>query len=624
MSFTLRSNLFACGGMVALGIAAMGNQAARAQAPAPDAPPSISRAVRPATAASVLKRSTYVAMPDGTRLAVDIYLPEGYATGPRLPAILEQTRYYRSQAIGADPVKSCKIVAPHYAFFALRGYAVIVADVRGTGASYGTRPAEFSDPEVEDGSRLVDWIAAQPWSNGSVGADGISYVGTTSEMLLRNHNPKVKAVAPISGGYDFYADLDFPGGARNKFFIGGWGAFNKALDAGHPEAIPVLAQLGWHGPCPVDGDEDGKQVAAAIGEHQHNLDSAAELRAVKFRDDAWASGAAAWPDPARYRRSIDELQTPLLAIAGWYDSGYANAAIERFRNTTSRQQWLVIPSANHGVRAFYAPSVTGPMPANFDADAEVLRFFDHYVAGMDNGYEREPRVRWFTSGIDTWQSSSTWPQPTKTMTLCFSPTRTLETRPCAGAGTIDYVPTADAQTGDNTRWNTTLGGAPVYYGDRATVDRQLLAFTGQALTSPASVTGHPVVTLDLKNTTADADYFVYLEEVKPSGAAFYVTEGVLRASHSAIGPVGYASTLPTHSDLAADQLTDTANRRIKLAIRLQPTSHVFARGSRIRLVIAGTDRAHFDSPSLEGQHWTIRVGRAGSQLQLPLATGTGG
>ncbi|WP_174297547.1 CocE/NonD family hydrolase [Sphingomonas bacterium] len=617
MSFARKFKLFG----MALGAAAISGPAVRAQTSAPDAP-TWSGTPRPATS-KVVKHSTYVAMPDGTRLAVDVYLPDPVAPGQKLPAVLEQTRYYRSTAIGADPAQSCKAVSPHFGFFASRGYAVVVLDVRGTGASFGTRAAEFSDVEVEDGSRIVDWIAAQPWSNGRVGDEGISYVGTTAEMLLRNHNPKVKAVAPISAGYDYYSDLDFPGGARNQFFITGWGGFDRALDVGHPELVPLLAQLDWRGPCPVDGDGDGKLKAAAIAGHQRNVNSGNELGPVNFRDDPSLSGPTTWPNPSIYRRSIDQLHTPLLAISGWYDSGYANGAIERFQNSTSPERRLIVPSSNHGVRAFYEPGVSTPTASSFDADAEILRFFDHYVAGMDNGYDREPRVRWFSTGIDRWRSAPTWPRQARETTFCLTGAATLDAGPCTGSGVVDFSPDADAATGDHSRWNTTLGGGPVYYDERTDVDRRLLSFTGPALTSAVDVTGYPSIDLSVTNTGADADYFVYLEEVKASGAAMYVTEGVLRASHSAIGPVDHKSFAPSHSDRAADRLTDTAGRKLRMAIRFQPISHVFAKGSRIRLVIAGSDKAHFASPPLDGQRWKIDIGRGGSELRLPLSAALG-
>ena len=616
MSFPGTIKLLGC---IAFVVIAMGEQEGRAQAPAPDAPTWASPVPRSPTT-KVVKHSTYVAMPDGTRLAVDVYLPDPLAPGKRLPAVLEQTRYYRSSEIGADPAESCRAVSPHFAFFASRGYAVVVLDVRGTGASFGTRAAEFSDIEVEDGSRIVDWIAAQPWSNGRVGDEGISYVGTTAEMLLRNHNPKVKAVAPISAGYDYYSDLDFPGGVRNQFFITGWGGFDHALDVGHPELVPALAQLGWRGPCQVDGDHDGKLKAAAIAGHQHNVNSGTDLRTVQFRDDQSVSGPTTWPNPAIYRRSIDQLHTPLLAISGWYDSGYANGAIERFLNSTSPERRLIIPSSNHGVRSFYEPGVAQATASSFDADVEILRFFDHYVAGMNNGYEHEPHVRFFTTGIDKWQSASTWPRQTESTTFCLTKASTLETGVCAGSGTIDYSPRGDAQTGDHSRWNTTLGGGPVYYGDRSSVDRQLLSFTGETLPAAVNVTGYPTLELYMTNTSSDADYFVYLEEVKASGATLYVTEGELRASHSAIGRVDHKNFAPSHSDLAASQLKDTSGRSLRISIRFQPISHVFAKGSRIRLVIAGSDKAHFASPTLDNQHWTIDIGPARSRLQLPVTT----
>lgn len=587
----------------------------------PDAPTWISPSdVRAESYGSATKRSVYITARDGTHLAADIYLPDGVAAGTRLPTVLEQTRYYRSISFAADPVASCKIVSPAYGFFAKRGYAVVVVDVRGSGASFGTRTTEFSDAEVKDGTAVVDWITAQSWSNGRVGATGVSYVGTTSEFLVLNHHPAVKAVAPVSVGYDFYADLDFPGGLRNKLFIDNWGALNQALDDGQPAQGPMAALKAFAGPCPVEEDLDGRQLKAAILEHAGNLKSAAALQDVRFRDDPWSSGPADWPAPYADQQSLDAGSTPLLDLVGWADSGYAKGAINMMRNTTSPQQRLIIGASNHGMTAFYGPGVTEPTPSAFSIDAEILRFFDHYVAGLENGYEREPRLRWFTTGSNVWNSANAWPTTARTVRYALGAGRTLTpglgTKP---GGQDVFTPTADAGTGDFGRWNTTLGGGPVVYAERSAADADLLAYTSEPLEQDLTVTGAPVVTLAIANTAKDADYLVYLEEVDATGRAFYVSEGELRASHGRGSSMPYKTLTPGHSDLRRDAMTDTAGRTLKLDISLLPLSHRFAKGTRLRLVLAGSDSAHFSSPPLAGQRWTVKLGDGGSSLSLPVA-----
>ena len=593
-----------------------GSQATPSPSVAPDAPTWQAQVdPRAATHASVTKRSTYITAADGTRLAADIYLPAGIDPGTRLPTIVEQTRYYRSSALKSDPVGSCRAVPSQHAFFARRGYAVVVIDVRGSGASFGTRSNELSDAEVRDGAAIVDWVLAQPWSNGRVGATGISYSGNTAELILRNQHSAIKAVAPVSAGYDFYSDLDFPGGVRNRFFLQNWAALNAALDSGQPSTFPLTKVLA--GPCPVDADKDGTLLQAAIAEHAGNLNSNIAIRPVNFRDDPWAEGGG-WPSAYLHRKSLDASRTPLLSIVGWTDAGNAKGSIHRFINSRSPEQRLIVGAADHGLKTYYAPGLTKPLATQFKISAELLRFFDHYVAGTANGYDREPRLRWFTTGANRWNAADKWPQNSATLSYCFATDRTIRAADCGPARSETFIPTTDAQTGPLNRWTTALGST-VAYGERSAIDARLLTYTSQPLTADLEVTGSPIVTLRVTNSAKQADYFIYLEEVDPTGRSFYVTEGMLRASHSRPGEPPYRTILPRRSDLRRDALSDVAGRALTLPIGLLPFSHRFKAGSRLRLAIAGSDKEFFDSPPLEGQEWTVRLGNSGSALTLPLA-----
>ncbi|MFD0847353.1 CocE/NonD family hydrolase [Sphingosinicella xenopeptidilytica] len=600
--------------MIVLG-AILALAGATPQVVAPDAAPwQADRPARPASAGEVEKRSVYVTMPDGIRLAADYYLPRDLEAGKQLPVILQQTRYYRSLAARSDPTGSCRQIAPFPAYFVRRGYAVVVVDVRGTGASYGSRPTEFGMQEVKDGNAVLDWVVAQPWSNGRVGAAGVSYVGTTSELLLLNRHPAVKAVAPISAGYDFYADLDFPGGVRNSFFIQNWGAFNAALDSGNMEGIPALANVA--GPCPVDADPKGEMVAEAIRDHAENRNSAEGLSDVEFRDDP-VFGSDGWPSPYRYQRELDRDRMPLLGIASWYDSGYARSAIHRFLNSASGKQRLLISSGNHGLGHYYAPGVTVPVPSKFDLKAELIAFFDRYVAGVDNGYDREPRVRWFTTGANRWNAANTWLRSGKRVRYCLTLAGELKAQACGKAQTLSVVPENDAAPGSLSRWDTTMS-SPVAYQERSGVDSGLVNFTTEPLASDLEITGSPVFTLEITNTVSNADYFVYLEEVDSEGRAWYLTEGLVRASHHLSGKLPYQTLAAQQTNLRRDANPHTAGREITLDISMMPISHRFRQGSRIRIVLAGSDRAHFASPPLAGQKWDIAVGAHRSSLVLPV------
>jgi putative CocE/NonD family hydrolase len=123
-------------------------------------------------------------MRDDVRLAVDVNLPPGRGLGDTHPALLELTRYGRSSE-DAETGKAIPSLGKLDQFFLDHGYAVVKVDVRGSGASFGTRPIEYGPEEVRDGYDLVEWVVRQSWSDGTVGAYGTSYTwGTTPSIIL--------------------------------------------------------------------------------------------------------------------------------------------------------------------------------------------------------------------------------------------------------------------------------------------------------------------------------------------------------------------------------------------------------------------------------------------------------
>ncbi len=143
-------------------------------------------------------------MHDGCRLAIDAYVPQskaGTSAPQRFPTLLFLTPYYRRFKL--KPGGSGEVnpnTGKFRDFFVPRGYAVVVVDVRGTGASFGTRDSFRSPREREDSREIADWIVAQPWSNGAIGATGISYLGAASDFLASTGHPAVKAIAPLMRG----------------------------------------------------------------------------------------------------------------------------------------------------------------------------------------------------------------------------------------------------------------------------------------------------------------------------------------------------------------------------------------------------------------------------------------
>jgi hypothetical protein len=166
--------------------------------------------------------SVYVTMRDGCRLAVDVYVPQQKAGAPLLtqafPTILILTPYYRRFKIegATETAESCPGACRFRDLLVPRGYVLVVVDVRGSGASFGTRDSFRSPTERDDYREIADWLVRQPWSNGVIGSTGISYVGAAATFLASTGHPAVKAIAPLFAVWDTWADHYYPGGVLMK------------------------------------------------------------------------------------------------------------------------------------------------------------------------------------------------------------------------------------------------------------------------------------------------------------------------------------------------------------------------------------------------------------------------
>ncbi len=520
------------------------------------------------------RQSRYLPMPDGVRLAVDRYLPEGASATHRVPTILHLTRYHRGLRF-SDPVREAA-AGPGFGLmsFLQAGYAVVVVDVRGTGASFGTRTVEFSPEEVHDGWGILDWIVGQPWSDGGVGATGISYPGTTAELVGTIGHPALKAVAPLFSIYDFYDDVTHPGGILLEPFMRTWAGMTAQMDADQFDRLNTAVT----GVRPVDGPAGDSLLALAIAEHVRNASLWELVSQITSRDDTTREGFTLDMVSPHARYDTLSHRIPIYSMGGWAD-GFAAAPIDRFVEQPSPGSRLTMGPWNHGGGWAYYPG-QGPVRSQFDQQGELLRFFDHYLRGRSTGIDHEPPVHYFTTGSNEWRSADRWPITTH------------DTGSFHGPGIPDN-PTFDLSinptlgTGNQSRWNTILGGGAVRYPVRQrgdTVGQLQLQMFGP-LQEPLTVTGRARVFLTLDSAHPGATLFVYLEEVDASGAGVMITEG---------------------EHLVGDQAS--------VEVELLPVSHQFRRGSIIRLVVTRRDVNHFHVDS--GDREPIQLRRHG--LILPV------
>lgn len=541
--------------------------------------------------------SRYLTMRDGCRIAVDAWVPEG-AAGP-VPAVLILTPYYRRFATApgsdADPIPNAGKFVRH---LVPRGYAVVVVDVRGTGASFGTRDSFRSPREREDSREIADWVAAQPWCDGRLGATGISYPGAASDFLASTGHPAVKAIAPLFAVWDTWQDHYYPGGVFLNRLSRSYDDLMIAMDHDRRDLLKNIAYYAnpdLRGPAPVDEDVDGALVVEAVREHLGSFHMPDFITEFRFREEPLAYDAgfsSASFSPYGYREHIRK-EVAVFACSGWMDgAGFSNAAIARFLTLRDNPVHLLIGPWDHGARSNVSPWRDGVSPQFPLLDA-LLRFFDHYLSGRETGLEMESPIHYFSIHAESWQEASCWP-PVEGLRRLHLTSAGLE--PAAGdAGHRVVQADFTAGSGTHTRYERLAAiDTTTYYADWSENSARLASWTSAPLEGDTELTGHGVVDLWLECSEPDAAVFVYLSEVEADGTARYVTEGLLRALHRRESPPteSYRTTWPFRSFSRADAAPLVPGQAARLRIPLLPTSWVFKAGSRIRLSIAGADADH--------------------------------
>ncbi|TPG44286.1 CocE/NonD family hydrolase [Roseomonas nepalensis] len=569
--------------------------------------------------------SRYLEMQDGCRVALDAWVPEGVVGS--VPVILILTPYYRRFAIAdgsdADAIpnagKFVRFLVPH-------GYAVVVVDVRGTGASFGTRDSFRSPRERDDSREIADWVVAQPWCNGRIGATGISYPGAASDFLASTGHPAVKAIAPLFAMWDTWQDHYYPGGVFLNRLSQSYDNLMVAMDHDRRDLLRNIAYYAnpdLRGPAPVDEDPGGVLLAQAIQEHLGNFHMPDFITEFRFREEPLpydVGFSSASFSPYAYRDYIQE-DVAVLATSGWMDGvGFSNAAIARYLTLSKNPVHLLLGPWDHGARSNVSPW-RDEAASQFSLLGELLRFFDHYLLRRSTGYEVEARVHYFSIHAECWQEAGSWPPIDQTRRWHLAPAGLESKAGVAGrdAFQLDFT----TSSGNQTRYERLAAiDTTTYYADWGERAVRLPSWTSEPMEADMELTGHGVVDLRIESSEPDASIFAYLSEVEADGTVRYVTEGLLRALHrkESSPPERYRTAWPSRSFARRDAAPLVPGQAERLRIPLLPTSWMIKAGSRLRLSIAGADAGHcVQVPHGRPPILTILYGGDnGSALDLPM------
>ena len=299
--------------------------------------------------------------------------------------------------------------------FVPRGYALVVVDARGTGASFGTRDSFRSPRERADYKAIADWIVAQPWSDGRIGATGISYLGAACDFLAstghhggEGDRAPVRRVGHLGRQLLSRRPADQAAGAGLRRADAGARPrpARPALRSSATSPIPALL-----GPMPVDDDRDGALARDAVKGHLANFRMPDFITEFKFRDDALPydpSFTSASFSPYNY---LDEMpqDVAVYAVSGWMDgAGYANGALSRFLTLPNAERRIMLGPWDHGARVNVSPWRARVEP-ELPVLGEVLRFFDEHLAGRETGLADEDPIHYFAMHAEEWRAARSWP-----------------------------------------------------------------------------------------------------------------------------------------------------------------------------------------------------------------------
>lgn len=572
--------------------------------------------------------SCYVAMKDGTRLAVRYMLPLNRQTDEKIPAIMETTRYgtdykYSFVLRALLNLKIAHDVPPAVVEELLKSkYAYVEVDARGSGASFGTREMEWSKEEADDMGQVIEWIAKQPWSNGKVGTYGMSYSGNTAEVAAASNQLALFAAAPLYPDFDIMRQIVMPGGIYNDVIAKSWSDSVAEMDSNK-------SSLFMSGNVPVDEDKDEQLLKKAIAGH-HTIDIYKAFKKITYLDDTVAGGYTAGSlSPYNYKESIQKSGVPFYVRVGWQDAGTVNGSIGRFL-TYSNAQTLVIGPWSHGGWHFYDPFIEKEYTKkelDFMQADELVSFYNNCLkADSKSGVDARKEIKYYTLGEGKWKASNTWPVAGFDSKIWYfnanSSLSELKTSDTTGEDTykVDFT----ASTGKTNRWFTNCGGGPILYSDRAKEDKKLLTYTSKALENDVEITGTPVVTLNVSSTAADGAFYAYLEAVAPDGKVTYITEGELRALHRKVADkqdISYNAIGVEHSYLKKDGQQLRPGENSELKIGMYATSVLIKKGHKIRIAVAGHDAASFERIP-QNEDPIIKVQRnniLSSYVELPMA-----
>ena len=538
-----------------------------------------------------IESSHFGSMRDGVKLSADFYFPTDLSG--RLPTVLIRTPYNK---------KTFRLEKGVATWLAGHGYAVVVQDVRGKYESDGVFTTSANDRN--DGYDTMTWIAAQPWTTGKIGTYGCSYQGEDQVQLAAMRHPNHAAAIPqAAGGIMTYFGA-WNGGANELVSLVAW--YRTAGIKRHPKLSPDLPRDEYLAYAPY--------FNFGVAVPDVPVRTLANMLPIATITDVAGSPPNDWKDfvthPPEdpfwktfgYIEPSDSFNVPALHVNSWYDPavGWTGVLFNQMRtNATSpvgrdNQYLLISPTPHCGSeRGAAEKTVIGERDlgdTRFDWFGTYLKWFDHWLKGVDNGVTAMPKVQYYAMGRNRWQSAAAFPLAEPTAFYLHSDGRANSR---FGSGTVSMAKPrtepADRYVYDPANPVPSKAGPicctftnePAGAVDQRDIETRydVLVYTSEPIDREIEVTGPITAELYVSSSSKDTDFTVKLLDVLPDGTAFNLQEGIKRARYRE----GYRTP----------KLMEPAGV-YRVGVDLQATSNVFLRGHRIRVDVTSSHFPQFD------------------------------
>ena len=502
---------------------------------------------------TVKKETLKIAMRDGVKLTADVYRPDGDG---KFPVILQRTCYGRTGALEATS-------------YAKRGYVYVAQDVRGKFDSEGVWKPFVN--EARDGYDSVEWCAAQSWSNGKVGMIGGSYLGFVQWAAARENPPHLTCLIPIVSPPDPFFNVPYAYGA---FFLQPNVWWTAIVDGKGMNSIPTFTSLKPFKTLPVtDVDK------AVLG---HHVDFFQEWLQHPTNDAYW--------DQVNFNTRMKTMpDIPALHISGWFDGDGIGTKRNYAAMTAAGHpnQHLVYGPWSHAVNTStkIGPLDFGPQSVR-DLDTLYLRWFDHWLKGVDNGTEKEKPVEAFLMGRNEWRQFTAWPPKEAMQTRWYfhssghanadkSDGKLSLSKPSAeeNSDRFTYDPAKPFIPGGEENAAKQSDDAVSAAHSSSDRDPQALTYTTDALLKDVVVAGPIELHLAASTSAKDTDWFAMLQDIGPDGRAINLCQGIIRARFRK----GFVKPVLLTPNEVADYTID-----------LWALGNVFQKGHKIRVLASSS------------------------------------